>query len=142
MVLIKFARMDLFRKKEGENRDINVVMKIADISLVGVQFQEGNPMPNDMNDLQEYVKKNTIKNRDDTIRELSEYSSKDLVLILIETMKKYSQTEDILTGQYMMTLDAIQKVLEKRKFITTTNTWTLEEFLNDIPFHSDIIEED
>ena len=142
MVLIKFARMDLFRKKEGENRDINVVMKIADISLVRVQFQEGNPMPNDMNDLQEYVKKNTIKNRDDTIRELSEYSSKDLVLILIETMKKYSQTEDILTGQYMMTLDAIQKVLEKRKFITTTNTWTLEEFLNDIPFHSDIIEED
>ena len=142
MVLIKFARMDLFRKKEGENRDINVVMKIADISLVRVQFQEMNPMPNDMNDLQEYVKKNTIKNRDDTIRELSEYSSKDLVLILIETMKKYSQTEDILTGQYMMTLDAIQKVLEKRKFITTTNPWTLEEFLNDIPFHSDIIEED
>ena len=134
--------MDLFRKKEGENRDINVVMKIADISLVRVQFQEMNPMPNDMNDLQEYVKKNTIKNRDDTIRELSEYSSKDLVLILIETMKKYSQTEDVLTGQYMMTLDAIQKVLEKRKFITTTNPWTLEEFLNDIPFHSDIIEED
>ena len=142
MVLIKFARMDLFRKKEGENRDINVVMKIAGISLVRVQFQEGNPMPNDMNELKEFIKGNTIRNRDDMIFVYSKYSSKDLVLILIETMKKYSQNEDVLTGQYMMTLDAIQKVLEKRKFITTTNTWTLEEFLNDIPFHSDIIEED
>ena len=134
--------MDSFRKKEGKNRDINVVMKIADISLVRVQFQEMNPMPNDMNELKEFIKGNTIRNRDDMIFVYSKYSSKDLVLILIETMKKYSQNEDVLTGQYMMTLDAIQKVLEKRKFITTTNTWTLEEFLNDIPFHSDIIEED
>ena len=99
-------------------------------------------MPNDMNELKEFIKGNTIRNRDDMIFVYSKYSSKDLVLILIETMKKYSQNEDVLTGQYMMTLDAIQKVLEKRKFITTTNTWTLEEFLNDIPFHSDIIEED
>ena len=134
--------MDSFRKKEGKNRDINVVMKIADISLVRVQFREVNPMPNDMSELEKFIKGNTIRNRDDMIFVYSKYSSKDLVLILIETMKKYSQSEDILTGQYMMTLDAIQKILVKRKFITATNTWTLEEFLNDIPFHSDIIEVD
>ena len=132
--------MDSFRKKEGENRDTNVVMKIVDISLVRVLFQEMNPMPNDIKELQEFIKGNTIRNRDDMIFVYTKYSSKDLVLILIETMKKYSQREDTLTGQYMMTLDAIQKILVKRKFITDTNTWTLEEFLNDIPFHSDIIE--
>ena len=99
-------------------------------------------MPNDMSELEKFIKGNTIRNRDDMIFVYSKYSSKDLVLILIETMKKYSQNEDVLTGQYMMTLDAIQKILVKRKFITDTNTWTLEEFLNDIPFHSDIIEED
>ena len=99
-------------------------------------------MPNDMSELEKFIKGNTIRNRDDMIFVYSKYSSKDLVLILIETMKKYSQSEDILTGQYMMTLDAIQKILVKRKFITATNTWTLEEFLNDIPFHSDIIEVD
>ena len=44
------------------------------------------------------------------MKELNEYDSKTLVLILIETMKKYSQNEDCLTGQYMMFLDAVQSV--------------------------------
>ena len=97
-------------------------------------------MSDGMSDLMDAVKKSTIANRNSAIKLYEKYETKDLVLILIETMKKYSQDEDCLTGQYMMTLDAMNTILTKRKIIPKTNTWTLEEFLNGVPFHSDIIE--
>ena len=66
------------------------------------------------------TKNNTIKNRD----------------MLMDDLKKYSQEEYTSTGQYMMVLDAVQKTLIKKKFLDNIDTWTLEEFLNKVPFHS------
>ena len=94
------------------------------------------------------IKQNTLKNRDETIKIFQEYSDKNIVLFLIEIMKKYSQSYDeeghpiYLTGQYMVILDSIQTILTERKAIKRVRTWTLENFLNDIPFFSEVIEED
>ena len=82
------------------------------------------------------TKYNTIQHRNELIDDLKDYDNNTIVLYLIETLKKYSQDEDMLTGQYMMVLDAVQKVLINKNFLKKTETWTLEEFLNDIPFHS------
>ena len=68
--------------------------------------------------------------------DLKDYDVNTIVLYLIETLKKYSQEEYTSTGQYMMVLDAVQKTLIKKKFLDNINTWTLEEFLNKVPFHS------
>lgn len=91
--------------------------------------------------LKEEIKNKTISNRDQMIEMLDKYDNKTIITWLIDTMKYYSQDEDILTGQYMMVLDAVHKILTKREMIDTrNNTWTLEEFLNDIPYHSDIVD--
>lgn len=88
----------------------------------------------------EEIKNKTISNRDQMMEMLDKYDNKTIITWLIDTMKYYSQDEDILTGQYMMVLDAVHKILTKREMIDTgNNTWTLEEFLNDIPYHSDIV---
>ena len=99
-------------------------------------------MSDGMADLQNTIKRRTLQNRDEAIKLYNTYRSKDLVLILIETMKKYSRNEDYTTREYMIILDAIQKVLESRNFIRKTNTWTLEESQNGVPFHSDVIEDE
>lgn len=91
-------------------------------------------------DLEKEIIRGTISNRDKTIKILDQFDSKDIVLVLIENMKQYSQDEDCLTGQYMVLLDAVQAVLTKRRFIKNVETWTLEEFVDDIPFHSGVIE--
>lgn len=92
-----------------------------------------------MTPLANIVRQRTIENRDATIKEIEKWSTQTIILYLLETMKAYSQDENCLTGQYMMTLDAIQTTLTKRNIIKDTDTWTLEEFLNDVPFHSDIV---
>jgi hypothetical protein len=94
----------------------------------------------DLSTLKKEIISQTVRNRNETMKELNEYDSKTLVLILIETMKKYSQNEDCLTGQYMMFLDAVQSVLTERKFIGRIRTWTLEDFLAEIPFFSEVVE--
>lgn len=74
----------------------------------------------DIDEMLNKTKNNTIKNRD----------------MLMDDLKKYSQEEYTSTGQYMMVLDAVQKTLIKKKFLDNIDTWTLEEFLNKVPFHS------
>ena len=91
-------------------------------------------------ELEKEVIQGTIRNRNETIKILEQFQTEDIVLVLIENMKQYSQDEDCLTGQYMVLLDAVQAVLTKRKFIKKIETWTLEEFLNEIPYHSGIVE--
>lgn len=91
-------------------------------------------------DLEKEIIQETIRNRDEDVKILEQFDSKDIVLVLIENMKQYSQDEDCLTGQYMVLLDAVQTVLTKRKFIKKVDTWTLEEFVEDIPFHSGVVE--
>ena len=93
----------------------------------------------DLSELEIEIKKRTFENREKTMEMLSKYDSPSLVLILLETMKDYAQSDDILTGQYMMFLDSVQTILVRRKFIKKVNTWTLEEFLNDVKFHSEIV---
>ena len=94
-----------------------------------------------LKEAREEIKNKTISNRDQMMEMLDKYDNKTIITWLIDTMKYYSQDEDILTGQYMMVLDAVHKILTKREMIDTrNNTWTLEEFLNDIPYHSDIVD--
>jgi hypothetical protein len=82
-------------------------------------------------------KRKTINNRDLLMTKLRKLDPLTIVEYLIETMMLYSQDEDVLTGQYMMVLDAARKVLIEMGFIPDNiDCWTLEEFLNGISFHS------
>ena len=93
-----------------------------------------------MDELRKSIQEKTIKNRDQLYNDLKQYSTKTVIEWLIEKMKYYSQEGETLTGQYMMTLDAVHRVLLERRFIDNYSTWTLEEFLNDYPFHSAIVD--
>ncbi len=84
------------------------------------------------------IKKKTLKNRDEQMKDLEKYDTNIIISWFIDTMKYYSQNDDILTGQYMMVIDAVNKILVKRGVIDKMNTWTLEEFLEDVPYHSEI----
>ena len=82
------------------------------------------------------IMERTLKNRDDTYERLKSYPVAVVLRYVVETLMAYSQDEDVLTGQYMMLLDAFRKVLVDEEIIEDADCGTLEEFLNDVPFHS------
>lgn len=84
-----------------------------------------------------HIRANTLKNRDDLLKEFRTYTSTEIIRLAIETMMAYAQDEDVLTGQYMMLLDAFRTIMVERGLIIQRDCWTLEEFLDDVPFHSD-----
>lgn len=92
-----------------------------------------------LDELKESVRSDTIKNRDNSLKVFRGIPTREVILLLIEIMKKYSSEEEN-TAEYMVILDAAYTVLTERNVIPRVETWTLEEFLNDIPFHSVIIE--
>lgn len=92
----------------------------------------------DFDELSESIKSNTIKNRDNSLKVFRGIPTKEVISLLIEIMKKYSSEEEN-TAEYMVILDAAYTVLTERNVIPKVETWTLEEFLNDVPFHSEIM---
>lgn len=102
-------------------------------------------MDNEISELFEDVKAQTIKNRNDLLEVLRKSKNNDIILFLIEEFKSYCSMDNteknVSAGQYMIFLDAVQTILTERKFLTKVGTWTLEEFLDNKPFHS-IISQD
>jgi hypothetical protein len=92
----------------------------------------------DFDELSESIKSDTIKNRDNSLKVFRGIPTKEVISLLIEIMKKYSSEEEN-TAEYMVILDAAYTVLTERNVIPKVETWTLEEFLNDVPFHSEIM---
>ena len=95
-----------------------------------------NEKPKSMGDLKKETMERTLKNRDDTYEQLMQYPIPVVLQYVVETLMAYSHSEDVLSGQYMMLLDAFHKVLIAKKVIRDVDCGTLEEFLNDVPFHS------
>ncbi len=93
----------------------------------------------------EFVKEGTKKHRDDLLQEFRKMTNSRIILFLIEEFKSYCYKEHggdwVTAGQYMVILDAAQTVLTERNFLIKIDTWTLEEFLDEKPFHSVISEE-
>lgn len=92
----------------------------------------------DFDELKENVKLDTIKNRDDALKVFRGISTRGIISLLIELMKKYSSEEEN-TAEYMVILDSVYTVLTERDVIPRVETWTLEEFLSDVPFHSSVV---
>ena len=88
-------------------------------------------------DLAKQIQAGTLKNRDELLEAFRGYKSTEIIRLTIETMMAYSQDDDALTGQYMMWLDAFRAIMIERGLILRRDCWTLEEFLDDVPFHSD-----
>ena len=89
-----------------------------------------------MSDLATLIRAGSLKIRDDTLKLFRNLPSTELIRYTIETMMAYANDTDVLTGQYMMTLDAFRKVMIERGLILNRDCLTLEEFLDDVPFHS------
>ena len=92
-------------------------------------------------DLAKQIQAKTLNNRDELLFTFRTSTSTEIIRLTIETMMAYAQDEDVLTGQYMMWLDAFRTIMIERGLILEKDCWTLEEFLNGVPFHSDFYPE-
>lgn len=89
-------------------------------------------MDNEISELFEDVKAQTIKNRNDLLEVLRKSKNNDIILFLIEEFKSYCSMDNteknVSAGQYMIFLDAVQTILTERKFLCKLVPGLLKNF--------------